>query len=73
MGCSWPKPRPFLNFVWIEDLSHGEAPPAQHGTSPVPRGEPVTAQGDTITDEKLITVFRYQALLLGFGRRLFYS
>jgi len=33
----------------------------------------VTAQGDTITDEKLITVFRYQALLLGVGRRLFYS
>jgi hypothetical protein len=44
-----------LNFVGTndalhEDCAHGEAPPAQRGTSPVPRGEPVTA-GKTVTDK----------------------
>jgi hypothetical protein len=32
-----------------ETCAHGEAPPAQHGTSPVPREEPVTARGRTVT------------------------
>jgi hypothetical protein len=62
-----------LNFVWIEDPFPWRSPARAARDFSGSTGEPVTAQGDTITDEKLITVFRYQALLLGFGRRLFYS
>jgi len=38
-------PRPFLNFVWIENRAWRSPGTAQYGTSPVPRGEPVTRRG----------------------------